>query len=181
MRLDDRDLDRPRRLPPLPLQFRECTVDPFQLSFLPIGRWQAQVVTIGELVTDFFGVRSSRVLRFEHKLWNALALTKCNPHFYAYIGVKWVTPTILKVNRDVFGSFINVTRPAAALYNKQGSLATHGFREVPLRAVAHLISFDDRSDIDESVVRVFEHATPLFNIFFADPHLRGCRYARAPL
>jgi hypothetical protein len=95
--------------------------------------------------------------------------------------VKWVTPTILKVNREVFGWLINVTRPAAALYNNQGSFATHGFREVSFKSVEESIAPEDRVDIEESIVRLFKHVTPMFNVFFTDAHLRCCRYAPSGL
>jgi hypothetical protein len=126
-------------------------------------------------MADFFRARSSRVVRFEHKLWNALALTKSDPKLYDFVGVIWLTRSVLKVNRDVFGGFINVTRPAAALYNAQGSFATHGFREVPLRDVQG-VTPEEVSDVDESVVRLFEHITPLFNVYSTDAQVLCCRY-----
>jgi hypothetical protein len=117
------------------------------------------------------------ILRFEHKLWNALALTTRDPRLYMFIGVKWVTPMVLKVNRDVFGRFINVTRPAAALYNNQGSFMTHGFVEVPLKNVT-TISAEDAFDVDESIVRLFRHGTDSFTMRSDREHVMTCCYGR---
>jgi hypothetical protein len=151
-------------------------INPVALGFVPAGHWLPGNVRFSLVAVEFFKARSSRTLRFEHKLWNALALTKSDPGLYTWIGVKWLTPTVLKVNRDVFGQFINVTRPAAALYNRQGSLATHGFHEVSLRDVQDSADSDDLSDVDESVVRLFQHMTPLFNVYSTDAQVLCCRY-----
>jgi hypothetical protein len=153
-------------------------INPVALGFVPAGHWLPGEVRLSVVTAEFFRARSSRVLRFEHKLWNALALTKSDPVLYAEVGVMWLTPTVLKVNRDVFGHFINVTRPAAALYNMQGSFATHGFHEVSLRDVQEIAAPENLSDVDESIVRLFEHMTPLFNLYSTDAQVLCCRYVQ---
>jgi hypothetical protein len=117
------------------------------------------------------------MVRFEHKLWNALALTRAHPHLYAVVGVKWVKFAILKVHRDIFGRFINVTRPAAALYNRQGAFAAHRFLEIAVRQVQGL-SNADREDIDESVVRLFKHKSDEFTMHANEQQLSACRFCR---
>jgi hypothetical protein len=134
-------------------------------------------VKLGDVAEDFFKARSSKILRFEHKLWNALALTTRDPQLYPFIGVKWVTPMVLKVNRDVFGRFLNVTRPAAALYNAQGSFMTHGFVEVSLKDVVN-ISDEDAFDVEESIVRLFQHSTDWFNMRSDKEHVMMFRHSR---
>jgi hypothetical protein len=151
-------------------------VNPVDLGFVPAGHWLPGLVSLSVLVTDFFSARSSRILRFEHKLWNALALTKSDPDLYEFVGVIWLTRTVLKVNRDVFGRFINVTKPAAALYNGQGSFATHGFREVCRMDVEGMVAKEDVSDVDGSVVRLFEHMSSLFHVYSTDEQVLCCRY-----
>jgi hypothetical protein len=128
-------------------------------------------------MSEFFRARSSRRIRFEHKLWNALALTKSDPALYPLVGVIWLTAKVIKVNRDVFGHFINVTRPAAALCSMQGSFATHGFQEISLREMAGVLSEEQISDIDESTVRLFVHTAALFTECSTDAQVLSCRYA----
>jgi hypothetical protein len=137
------------------------------------------VMKLTSAISDFFSARSSRILRFECKLWNALTLTRADPALYRYIGVAWITRDILKVNREVFGQFINVTRPAAALYNNQGSFATHGFREVALSDVKQLVADEELEDVEESVVRLFQHLTPLFNAYSRPEEVMACRYIQS--
>jgi hypothetical protein len=160
-------------------QLSDYTISPAALGFIPAGHWAPGAVKLTTVMSEFFGARSSRVLRFEHKLWNALALTKHDPSLYQHVGVVWLTRTVLKVNRNVFGQFISVTRPAAALYNNQGSFATHGFREVPLRALQGKVAQEDISDVDESIVRLFGHMTPLFNVYSTDAQVLCCRYVQS--
>jgi hypothetical protein len=147
-----------------------------ELGFIPASRWVSEKVQLDTIMTDFFKARSTRLLRFEHKLWNALALTKSDPALYPLVGVIWVTRRVMKVNRDVFGRFINVTRPAAALCSMQGSFATHGFREIPLRDVAGAMTDEQISDIDESTVRLFAHTAALFTACSTDDEVLCCRY-----
>jgi hypothetical protein len=160
------------------VRFTEYRFDPTDLGFIPPGRWKSGDVKLGDVSEDFFKARSSKILRFEHKLWNALALTTRDPRLYVFIGVKWVTPFVLKVNRNVFGRFLNVTRPAAALYNSQGSFMTHGFIEVSLKDVL-TISDEDAFDVDESVVRLFRHGADCFTMRSDREHVMMCRRARA--
>jgi hypothetical protein len=154
-------------------------VNPVDLGFIPLGHWASATVPLSTIVAEFFRARSSRILRFEYKLWNALALAKHYPDLYQFVGVMWLTQTVLKVNRDVFGHFINVTRPAAALYNNQGSFATHGFQEVALKDVQGTVDPEDLSDVDESIVRLFEHTTTLFNVYSTDAQVLCCRYVQS--
>jgi hypothetical protein len=159
------------------VRFTEYRFDPQDLGFIPPGRWKSGEVKLGDIAEDFFKARSSKILRFEHKLWNALALTTREPQLYGFIGVKWVTPLVLKVNRDVFGRFLNVTRPAAALYNSQGSFMTHGFVEVSVKDVVTL-SDEDAFDVDESIVRLFQHRTDYFTMQSDTAHVMMCRHSR---
>jgi hypothetical protein len=151
-------------------------INPIELGFIPVGHWLPGLMNLTSAIGDFFSARSSRILRFECKLWNALALTRADRALYPYVGVVWITHGILKVNRDVFGQFINVTRPAAALYNKQGSFATHGFKEVGLKDVKQFVPADELDDVEESVVRLFHHLTPLFNAYSRPEEVMACRY-----
>jgi hypothetical protein len=153
--------------------------DPVELGFIPVGHWMPGPMTLKTAMTEFFTVRSSRILRFECKLWNALALVREDPELYRYVGVAWISRTVLKVNRDVFGRFINVTRPAAALYNNQGSFATHGFKEIALSEVEGVVPAEQLSDVEESVVRLFTHLTPLFNAYSRPDEVMSCRYVQS--
>jgi hypothetical protein len=156
--------------PRLPFRlFQDYIIRPTQLGFIPAGQWTPGAIRLSAVVAGFFRARASRKVRFEHKLWNALALTSMDPMLYELVGVVWITRTVLKVNRDAFGAFINITRPAAALYNSQGYFAAHGFRELPARQLRGMAVPEDLMDVDESLVRLFEHEAQLCTIPTAGP------------
>jgi hypothetical protein len=171
-----------RAIPPPaapPLRPEGYLISPVELGFIPVGHWLPGVTTLASAIADFFTARSSRILRFECKLWNALALTRADPALYRFVGVAWVSRSVLKVNREVFGRFINVTRPAAALYNNQGSFATHGFRELAKAEVGREVREEELADVEESVVRLFQHLTPLFNAYSRPEEVMACRYVQS--
>ena len=112
----------------------EIIIDPNKLGFLPRDFWiKSGALTLDQLKRDFFRARSSKCLRFEFKLWNALAITKHYPSLFMEVGVKWVSHVLIMVHRDVFGKLLNVSRPSAALFSSCGAFMTHGFIEVSLR------------------------------------------------
>jgi hypothetical protein len=152
-------------------------VNPLELGFIPPRRWKSEQTSLATLIDKFFRARSSKILRFEQKLWNALTLTSRDPGLYSQIGVKWVAEDVIKVHRDIFGRFLNVTRPAAALYNNQGSFMTHGFVEVPRRALGG-IDEAELSEVDESVVRLFRHQTDSFTRNANETKVMTCTYTR---
>lgn len=113
---------------------KSISIDPNKLGFLPRDFWiRSNLITLEQIKRDFFRARSSKSLRFEFKLWNALAITKRYPSLFKEIGVKWVAHVLIMVHRDVFGKLLNVSRPSAALFSSCGAFMTHGFIEVSLR------------------------------------------------
>ena len=141
-------------------------IRPFDLRLVLCEDWKPeQLVTLGTLIANHFRARSTRKLRFEHKLWNALALTARYPELIDIIGISWETKDILRVDRDAFGSLLGLTRPTAALFNPQGSLQSHGFQEVNFQAQKG----------DTPSIRYFRH-TGGFNSSSSQDDLMNCKW-----
>lgn len=138
-------------------------LDPVELKFIPADQWTRGKVTLEKLKKEFFCARSSKCLRFEYKLWNALQITKHYPYLFSEIGVRWVAKSYIMVHRDIFGHLLQVTRPSAALFSSCGMFMTHGFREILLSEVKHTIDPREMASIDESIVRLFAHKANDFN------------------
>lgn len=138
-------------------------LDPVELSFIPADQWTKGKISLENLKKDFFCARSSKCLRFEYKLWNALQITKHYPYLFKEIGVRWVAKSFIMVHRDIFGHLLQVTRPSAALFSSCGMFMTHGFREIMLSEVRNSIDPREISSIDESIVRLFVHKANDFN------------------
>lgn len=156
----------------------DITINPIELNFLPKEFWLTPQTTIKQVVQSFFKARSTKNLRFEHKLWNALILSTNYPELISILGIYWISIDILKVNRDIFGALINVTKPAAALFNSQGSFLTHGFVEVSKEEAlkVHMIKDELVEDVDESVVRLFRHSAGLLKANSHKGDLVTCRW-----
>lgn len=158
-------------------KFVDFYINPIELNFLPKELWLTQKVTIRSVFQNFFKARSTKNLRFEHKLWNALALSKRYPELIPFLGVFWVSKNLIKVNRDIFGALINVSKPAAALFNNQGSFLTHGFLEITKeKALRKGISPELVEDVDESVVRLFKHSTGMLTADSNKADVSACRW-----
>lgn len=154
--------------------------NPLELNFLPKELFATQSMTLKYVIENFFHARSTKNLRFEHKLWNALALSTHFPDLIHILGIQWVSNDVLKVNRDRFGSLINVTKPSAALFNNQGSFQTHRFLEVSKHEAIHTFNIPPASieDVDESVVRLYRHSDGLLRANSQKTDIHSCRWNR---
>ena len=142
-------------------------VQPYELKLVPVEEWKpGQMVTLASIINTHFRARSTRRLRFEHKLWNALCLTKKYPDLIDIIGIRWESKDIIKVDRDVFGSLLGLTRPTAALFNPQGSFQSHGFQEVNVKDTAS----------EGQNVRYFRHTSGAFDRDSTRDDLGWCKW-----
>ncbi|OHT16083.1 hypothetical protein TRFO_42061 [Tritrichomonas foetus] len=152
-------------------------VNPIELSFLPKEIWLVQNVPLRIVLQTFFKARSTKNLRFEHKLWNALSLTKNYPELVSIVGIYWVSHDVIKVHRDLFGSLINVTKPSAALFNNQGSFITHGFIEISKQeALSFGVCSEWVEDVDEYCIRLFRHSSGLLKATSTRSDIYTCRW-----
>lgn len=158
---------------------KKIMINPKELGFLPKYFWKNLELELGQIIDQFFKIRSTKRLRFEYKLWNALAITKVYPDLYDVIGVLWVSEVIIKVNRTIFGSLIKVASPAAALFNHSGSFATHGFLEISLRQVKGYVPENVVDDVDESIVRLYIHSTNSFTLRSSENDISNCKWVKA--
>ena len=110
-----------------------CKVYPEEMGLLPRKFWAGiNCVRFGELVEVFFQRRNHANSRFIFKLIDALLMVEDNPELYPLIGVKWITPQVMMVNKRVFAQLLGVSQSSAdgALLNAQGNFSTHGFVEI---------------------------------------------------
>ena len=133
----------------------ELRVNPKKLRLLPFEDWIGyDSVTFGEMIERHFRARSTKHLHFEHKLWNALVLTKVYPNLTSVIGVSWAGFGVIKVDKSAFGALLGLTKPTAALFNPQGSFRSHGFHEITSS------DWGPNSDTND---RLFVHRSGRFN------------------
>ena len=150
-------------------------INPWRFRFQPFGQWENKQISIFALLKTHFQTRSTKKIRFEHKLWNALQLTSAYPELYNVLGVMLVTPQLIKADRDKIGAAFALTKPNAALFNQQGAFPSHGFIEVSqsasiskYKALPYLVE-----NVDEMKVRLYAPKDPMISLF---EHLQSCHW-----
>lgn len=159
------------------------SINPKELNFYPTSRWETSPeVNLNLLISDYFRARSSKKLRFEHKLWNALQITKAYPDLVSIIGVIWVNEKVIKVYRDIFGRLLEITRATAALFNIQGSFSSHGFEQINDDQVDNAANLQELlEDVDNSKIRLYFHKAGLFTQLSTENQVNHCKWQSVEL
>ena len=151
-------------------------INPHMLGFLPREIAEDKQFVLSDIIKSYFQIRSTKKVRFEHKLWNALCITKMNPILFRIIGVMWISDNILKVHRSIFANLLGITKPTAALFNIQGSFPSHGFIEVDVKDASKEVSPQQLTDVDGIQIRLFQHEHHLFTSHSGIDELVNCRW-----
>lgn len=152
--------------------------NPKELELLPEHYWGDQMISLSEAEQNFFSVRSSKKLRFEYKLFDALTITQKYSQAYDLVGIAWVTKLVFKVNRNIFGPFVGISNPSSSLFNGQGSMIRHGFKEIPLEEMENYQDNQLLSDVDNLVVRLFKHESEKFTWDSRGRDVAICRWKK---
>ena len=152
------------------------SINPYRLGFLPQDITEDKQIMLRDIIKSHFQIRSTKKVRFEHKLWNALCITKSNPMMFRCIGVMWISNYILKVHRTIFANLLGITKPTAALFNIQGSFPSHGFVEIDIKQASKQLTPQQLADVDGIQIRLFEHQEHLFTCSSGIEELVNCRW-----
>lgn len=153
----------------------DTVIDTIYLRLYPTDIWESARLTAKQIVDQYFKRRSSKKMPFHYKLYNALQITTQHPELVPVFGAQWVTDTVFKIYRLPFANLLGVGSINGALFNKQGSLPTHGFLTVFPQTV-YGINPRMISDVDNDSVRMFRHASPYFHINATESELAKCRW-----
>jgi hypothetical protein len=138
---------------------------PQELGFLPVP-WGKSSCTFHELVTNFFQKKNSSSSRFLHKLFNALKIGELNPLYFKYLGVEWVTDTVLKVDKTKFARLLGIKTIDGSLFHRQGNFPSHGFIELTFDKAKEIVPQEVLNEVDFDTVRLLVHEPGQF--------FRGC-------
>jgi hypothetical protein len=133
-------------------------------------------VSFGDIVTKFFQRRHFEIVRFPHKLFNALMIVDQTARFYPLFGVRWVTDQVLKVDKLVFGRLLGITAIDGALFHHQGTFPRNGFAELIGGDFDRLRAMHDVSDVDHDRVRLLYHRTNGFSRGSNEDEVSRCKW-----
>lgn len=156
-------------------------INPVVVGFEPREIWMNQEIHLKDLLDNHFRKRSSKLVKFPHKLYNALMITAMYPNLYSTIGVMWLSNSMIKVNCDVLGQTFGVKRPKASFFNPQGTFNTHNFKVVGVDMIndKNMVPPELLSDVDGTKVKIFKHVKGVFRKNMDTSHLNMCRWAMA--
>jgi hypothetical protein len=141
--------------------------NPREMGFIPRTFWPEREYTFGELVADFFRKKNSSNSRFSHKLYNALKIADERPFYVAFLGVEWISETVIKVDKRVFARLLGINVIDGSLFHQQGNFPSHGFVQISERVARGTLSEADLEGVDDDNVRLLTHQSGIFT--------RGCR------
>ena len=108
-------------------------INPFKLGLLPSKMFHVpdmdKQTSIINLKNNFF-TSKSKTVRFEHKLYNALRISREEPKLIAFLGLYWKNEDTFIVNIPTFGTLLGAPYPRAYLCHESGLFAKHGFKDV---------------------------------------------------
>lgn len=154
------------------------TFNPKLIGFIPSNLWTDKTMTFGEIVANFFQKKNNANSRFSHKLFNALKLSECSPVFPPLVGVSWLTPSILRVDKRVFARLLGIKSIDGSLFHQQGNFPSHGFFEIGAGDASTLCPPGiNLNGVDFENVRLLFHSDKKFIQGCTEYDVMNCRWA----
>ena len=136
-------------------------------GFIPTKFWEKwPYPTFGWCVINFFQKKNNANSRFLFKLYNALVIDSKYPELSKYVGVTWLTDTVIRVDKRAFGRLIGIKTPDNSLFHQQGNFPSHGFENISATDVSKYCPNADLTGVDFVDVRLLRHTNGVFT--------RGC-------
>jgi hypothetical protein len=150
-------------------------VNPGKLGFIPQSSWPNQETTLGAVILLFFHKRNSPGCRFSHKLYNALRLSLSFPDLKEFLGIEWLTRTILRVNKLAFARLLKIKAIDGSLFHQQGNFPSHGFVEIGVNETQAL-SPELLVGVDFDTVRLLKHVDGTFTSECSQSEIENCKW-----
>lgn len=103
----------------------------------------------------YFTRRNGAARQFDYKLYNALCISKRFPESFPFVGAKWVSNTVIKINAPVIANLLGIHAVQGGLFHKQGNFTRHGYQHVYLQHLDSLKNDPQCADVDEYNIRLF--------------------------
>ena len=158
------------------LKDSSLSFNPCSLGFIPHNKWDNKTMSFGEVVQEFFQRKNNANCRFSYKLYNALKLAAYDPKYEKFVGVKWITNEILRVDKKVFARLLGIKTIDGSLFHRQGNFPSHGFVEMTTSQVQQLKANYDVHDVDFENIRLLTHIEKVFVKDCTEDDLEGRKW-----
>ena len=160
----------------LDMRIHDEILDPVALGFIPKSSWTQKAVSLAYLQDNYFSRKNNVNRRFEHKLYNALRITLIHPEFITYVGVQWVTDSIIKVYKYPFAKLLGINCVDGGLFHKQGNFSRHGFLTLLEAQAKAQIQPEYLADVDYRDVLLIYHSLGVFTSNAAEESISSCKW-----
>ena len=154
----------------------QITFNPISLGFIPKKNWEDSEISFGELYKSYFRSQENSNLRFYHKLYNALQISKSDPFYVPYLGVSWLDDYNLKVNVSQFSRLLGLIGSEIDLIGPSGKFASHGFIELNEKESLSCCKFENLEGIDYLSIKLFTHSLGIFIKNCNEEELEKCKW-----
>lgn len=154
----------------------ELKINPHKLGFIPSSFWSDSMVAFGDIYEDFFKRKNHQCCRFRHKLYNAIVLSEKMPELRKFVGLKWVSKSILKVDKHRFGRLLGITSVEGGLFHRQGNFSTHGFTDAPVDEIRAVYGQDAAVPSEHDSYRLLIHGKGTFVQGVTEKELERCKW-----
>jgi hypothetical protein len=144
------------------------TVNPKKLGFVPREIWSFDEIPFGGLVVSFFRKRNSAHYNFPYKLMNALFLTAKEPQFFPFVGIRWVSDSVIFVEKTIFAKLLGIRTIDGSFFHQQGNFPSHGFIELQFQEAKQLAFESGLGEIDATNMRFMRHGTGGFTKYSSE-------------
>lgn len=156
----------------------KLTLNPHKLGFAPASYWPDEEYTFGDIVEDFFRRKNHPNSRFSHKVYNALQISEKVPHLRKFIGLSWLSNTVMRVENNIFGRLIGITSIAGGLFHRQGNFTSHGFIDAPASIVRMDLGPDYIIPSEKDNYRLLIHSMGMVYRGCTEDDIAHCKWAQ---
>jgi hypothetical protein len=97
----------------------------------------------------YFTRRNGVSRQFVFKLHNALRITMKFPEAYDFVRAIWVSPSVMKINAQVFAALLGIQTVQGAIFHKQGNFLRCGFTHILRNTAPDFATSHNYDDVDD--------------------------------
>lgn len=137
-------------------------INPHQIGFIPQNYFLNQYYAFGDVVVHYFHKKNNSNARFPHKLYNAICLGIAFPEYMKFIGVAWLSRSVIHVSKNRFARLLGIKTVDGSLFHRQGNFPSCGFVELSCAEIIAQFGEAKLNSMDCDVDKLVRHSQGIF-------------------